>query len=195
MDSIIGQTGEQRVGSREDVQRIINSLKPPRSGNARVLVIDQAPIMRARNGGFPKFMYHATLPPVYVLREDQEEELSKLGYGMNYIHQPYPKALFRRNMDERYAERPDPTTGVAPNPPYVETITANDAAHEERIRKIAKPKRSAPEGGILFVGEWVAKYDEIDPLPETPTEAPEVTIARLEGELVAVRETRGKKTA
>jgi hypothetical protein len=169
-------TGEQ-TSDWSRVQAIMSSLRPPRAGNPRVLVNDQLPLLRAKTGGYPKWMYHAEMDAVYVMREDQEEELVKLGYTTAYVPHLYPRTLYRRNLDPKFAARPDLGTGVAPNNEYVEERIARDAKHEEAIRKEKAPR--------TVLGGWQLKLDDIADMPEQAAEDPAVTIARLEGQLLA----------
>lgn len=176
-------TGEQ-FNDFERVKQIMSSLKPPKGGNPRVLAIDQIPIMKAKTGGFPKDMYHPTLPPQLAIREDQQEELEKLGYSTTYIPRSYPKMLYRRNMDPKFDGKPDMGTGVPTEPEFLEMRVANDEAHEKRIRSERAPHKIDRETGKPYhVGPWVTKLSEVEDMPEGPSEDPQVTIARLEGEV------------
>jgi hypothetical protein len=58
------------------------------------------------------------------------------------------------------------------------------------MRTVQNPQEEAaleaerPPAGC---GPWKRKLDELDPLPADPVEAPSTKIARLEGELAALR--------
>lgn len=184
------QTGQQH-SDFERVKQIMNSLRPPTAGNPRILAIDQAPLIKAKNGGYPLFMYHPTLDPQYVTREDQQLELEKLGYGTVYIPRQYPKMLMRRNMDPRFDspqdKESDPKEGYTPakdHTPFVEFRVVADAQQEQRVLSERKPQKLDRETKQpYFVGEWKTKLDDVDPLPQGPEEDPAITIARLEGQL------------
>jgi hypothetical protein len=180
----ITPTGEQ-TSDWAKVQSIMSSLRPPRAGNPRVLVNDQLPLLRAKTGGYPKWLYHAELDAVYVMREDQEEELMKLGYTTGYVPKVYPRTLYRRNMDPRFAAKIDAGTGVATTNEFVEERIARNEKHEQAIRKEKAPR--------TVLGDWQTKLDDIADIPEAPLEDPAVTIARLEGELAgATRQQHSK---
>jgi hypothetical protein len=173
--SIIGPTGGQYTDF-ERVQSIMSSLKPPKAGNPRILVIDQAPLIKAKNGGYPIWLYHHTLEAQYVTREDQQLELEKMGYTTTYIPHLYPRTMFRRNMDPKYDAKLDVPTGLYQGNAFVEERIVKDEAHEKRLL-------GEKYHGKYKVGPWVYRLTDIEPLNEGPGEDPAVTIARLEGQL------------
>lgn len=185
---------EGRPPTMRDVKELLAQLSTGRKENPRVLAINQHNIMLAKNNGFPLHMYHAKLDPQIALDEEQEARLATLGYVRNYIPRLYPRMLFRRNMAEKFALRLDLATGQPANSVldaqgngYVEERMVATKEIEEALRKQPAKKGQGP---------WLYSVTDLDPLPEAPNENPEVTIARLQGELDGRREhaeARGSK--
>src|ERR1700685_577273 len=99
---------EGRPPSMVDVKDIMSRLQPALNYNEDVLAIDQHAQMRARGRNFPREMYHAELDPVLCMNKIQYADLVKIGYSEHYEFREYPKMIFRRNMDKRFALQPDP---------------------------------------------------------------------------------------
>lgn len=177
---------EGRPATMKDVEAILSQIRPPENANPAVLAINALTIMRAKQNGYPKHIYHETLEPVLALNEFQYRELMKLGYVEHYIPREHPKMLFRRNMDPRFNLRRDPSTNEPLNHDHVEERTVRSKEADAALRK-----QPAPAG----CGPWVSKLTDIEPLPDGPDEAPDVTIARLQGQLDEARREPKKKAA
>ena len=170
--------------SNKEVQDLLRKLREPTTDNEPVLAINQWATQVAQAGGYPLNMYHESLEPVQVLDRAQEAEMAKLGFTRYYIYRDYPRMLYRRNQHARFAPQIDPATKQTTNLPWVEMRTVQNRAEEDALEA-----ERAPAG----CGPWKRKLDDIDPLPAEPVEAPSVKIARLEGELAALR-ARGEQT-
>lgn len=168
-----------------DVQAIMNQLRPPKNANPRILAINQRAMQTAKQNGYPKHLYHANLDPVLALTEDQEEELMQLGYQPHYIRHDYPKMLYRRNMDPKLGPQIDKSTGKVANNPFIEEVMVRSKEAEDSLMKAKIPNGC---------GQWYARFVDVPELPEGPAEDPAVTIARLEGEVSALR-SKGKEKA
>ena len=174
---------EGRPASMQDVEKIMSALRPTKNSNPPVLAIRCLAIMREKQNGYPKHLYHESLEPVLALNEDQHAELMKIGYVEHYIPREYPKILFRRNMDPKFNLRRDVATNEPLNHDHVEERIVRSQEAEAKVRK-----QPVPQG----CGPWVSKLDDIEPLPDGPEEDPDVTIARLQGELAEARRPRAK---
>lgn len=168
---------EGRPATQKDVAEILARLDGPSTSNEPVLGINARRIMSAKNNGYPKDMYHATLDPVQALTSKKETALRALGYVEYYIPRTHPKMLFRRNMNDKYGPQIDPATKELVGHPWVEERIAKDPEAEKRIRA----EKQIP--GMQYCGPWVEKLDELEPLPDGPQEDPDTTIARLRGQL------------
>jgi len=143
-----------------------------------------------KNNRFPRHMYHATLKPAVAINQLQVEMLVEHGYMDRYQHRHYPAMLFRRNMAEKFAcpaNGAHDIGGVACMcNEFVETVTVQDPADEARV--IAEERRLMGLKRLKTVhGGWVPEHADIAPLPETSDEDPDVTIARLSGELAGLK--------
>jgi hypothetical protein len=177
---------EGRPATMKDVEGILSQIRPPENSNPDILAIDALTIMRAKQNGYPKHLYHEALEPVLALNKFQHTELMKIGYVEHYIPREYPKVLFRRNMDPRFDLRRDPGTKEPLNHEHVEERMVRSKEAEAALKK-----QPAPAG----CGPWVQKLTDIEPLPDGPDEHPDVTIARLQGELAESRRTKTKEKA
>lgn len=168
--------------SNKEVQDLLKKLREPLTDNEPVLAINQRATQIAQGGGFPLDMYHETLEPQQALDRAQEAKLVELGFTRYYIHRDYPRMMYRRNQNQRFAPVIDPATKQTINTPWIEmrTVRSKDEQH-------ALEAERAPAG----CGPWMTSAGDIEALPADPVEAPSVKIARLEGELAALR-TRGE---
>lgn len=132
--------------------------------NPEILGINIVAQMRARNNGFPKFLYHPELEAVQVMSRKEEEALFKVGFVDQYIKKDYPRMLYRRNLADRWAEHD-----------YVEHRIAQDAESEAQMLR---------EPGTTQRGKWCAKVTDIEPLLTEETEQDlRSEIERLRGRL------------
>lgn len=175
-----------RPAGMKDVEAILNKIKPPSTGNPRVLGLNLHKMMEASRGGYPCHLYHERLEPVYCLREDQEEDLTKIGYDRVYKPRNYPRTLFRRNTEARFNAKFEPGSNVQLTHHSVEERIARDAEHEKALKAQPKPATAGP---------WVYRLEDLDPLPDAATEADlAAQVQRLEGQLEeARRAAAGKK--
>lgn len=176
---------EGRPPSMADVNDVMNKLRPASTANPPVNGLNLHNMQKATKGGYPKFLYHETLEPQYVTREDQELELAQLGYVTTYIPRSYPRTLFRRNPDPRFAAKFAEGTGTLTQTTehQVEERIVRDKEHEARIRKERRPAGAS---------DWVYRLEDLPAPPEAEGEDPAVTIARLEGQLAEARESKKK---
>jgi hypothetical protein len=167
-----------------EVDRLMKQYDNPAADNRPVLMIDILDQQIARNGGFPKWLYHETLAPQQVKNREQERAIVAQGYKPYYVERsnPYPMYVFRRNMDPKF-EQPKPTTGEPGD--FIEQRLVRSEQEGELLMKAAKPK--------TVIGNWTRELSEIAPLPEGPSEDPAVTIARLQGELAAMKTDEAPK--
>jgi hypothetical protein len=150
---------EGRPATMKDVEGILRDLSKGERGNPPVLALNNRNLMKARNNGYPMEMYHETLEPALVINEAQQEKLGQMGYVTHYIPRAYPKGLFRRNMDPKFALKPDPATKEPQGEPFVEHRVAKSKAHHEALLKERVPKGCGP---------WVERITDIEPLPDEP---------------------------
>lgn len=150
----------------------------PGANNEPVLAVNQLAGIVAKNGGYPLHMYHQKLDPVIALNRQQENFLSSKGYVRNHIPHNYPKALYRRNFDAKFAPEIDKATGKLVREPFVE-VRRVKSEEEERAVKVGRPPK--------VCGPWVDKITDIEPIPEKSMEDPELKIAELEGQLKEAR--------
>jgi hypothetical protein len=153
----------------EEVRRV--AAATPGVTNKPVLCINQIRIMQAKSGGFPKHLYHATLPSILVGTEQEENALVPHGYGDRYIPQEYPRMLYRRNSTDKKFQKDD----------YVEMRHARDKEHEAQLRE-----ERIKHGITAWFGS-VVELNKIHPAPDAPTVNPGEEIARLKGELAAMK--------
>jgi hypothetical protein len=179
---------EGRPVVMKDVEAILSKIKPPSTGNPRVLGLQLHRQMEASRNGYPCHLYHEHLEPVHCLREDQEDELAKIGYGRTYIPRAYPRTLFRRNTAPRFDAKFEEGSNTQLTHHSVEERIVRDPDHEKAVRAQAKPSTAGP---------WHLKLDSLEPLadPETQLDK-DMTIKRLEGQLEEARRvqaaTKGK---
>lgn len=172
---------EGRPPSMKDVNEILGKIRQASTTNPPISALQNRALMQAKSLGFPKDMYHETLDPVQALHADHEKELRELGYGTFYIPRHYPKTLYRRNFDERYKLQKDPATLAILNHEFVESRIVRSKEQEAELLKAKTPRGCGP---------WCSKVTDIDPIPDGPEEDPQVTIARLEGQLHQVNQER-----
>lgn len=151
----------------------------PGADNKPVLAVNIANLQTAKNAGYPKHMHHATLDPVMALNDKEEAVYMQAGYYPNYRPREFPKWKYRRNTDEKFAlakadvEHVQKVGGVLPEP-FIEAVQVDSKDAEMALLKRPKPATAGP---------WVDAVTDIEPLPDGPAEDPEVTIARLQGQL------------
>jgi hypothetical protein len=182
---------EGRAPTMQDVNAILSKIREGSKKNPPISGLRLRRIMIEKAGGFPKALYHASLEPVYVLNEDQEEELKAIGYQEQYIPRTHPKTLYRRNStNPRFAQIKDPSTGIegyaaigAPRPGHMIEERIVKSAEEEEALKKEKPARHC--------GVWRDTPDEVDlhdPLPDLETQQDlELENARLRGQVEAMQ--------
>jgi hypothetical protein len=153
------QHNEGRPPSMKDVEAILRDLGKGERGNPPVLALNNRNLMKARNNGYPMEMYHETNEPVFALTEQQTEKLMAMGYVTHYIPRHYPKAIFRRNLDPKFALRRDQATNEPLNHEFVEErFVRNEKQHWE-LKKEKVPKGCGP---------WVEKLTDVEKLAAEP---------------------------
>jgi hypothetical protein len=146
---------EGRPASMKDVEGILRDLSKGERGNPPVLALNNRNLMKARNNGYPLEMYHETLEPVFALNEAQSEKLMAVGYVTHYIPRHYPKVIFRRNEDPKFALRLDPATGEPLNHEYVEERVVKTAQQHQQLHKEKSPRGC---------GKWVERLTDVEEL-------------------------------
>lgn len=169
----------------QEVQELIKRVRmDPKANNKPVLAVNIQALQTAKNGGYPKHMYHERLDAIVAMNEDEERALNTKGYVTHYIAQSYPKWKYRRNMDARFFDQPEPqsngTVKMVPNPfgDYVEAVEVKNEQAETALLKGRAPAKG---------GKWCDRVTDLEPLPDDLQESPEVTQARLEGQLEELR--------
>jgi hypothetical protein len=178
-------TGQQTMSMREVDQFLQEARSAPRSKNPIVLGLNMLKMMRAKNNGYPKHMYHATYDMRVVTKEEEETALIQIGYSETYIARDYPKAMFRRNMAAKFEPKFDLATGVQLAASWVEEIVVRNEQQEKELR-LMKPH----QGQSI----WFDKITDLPAIEEAPDEDPAVTIARLQGQLSAMQRPSDKPT-
>lgn len=141
--------------------------------NEPILMIDLIAQQKAANKGFPKWMYHAELAPVQVINSKQEVAIRAEGYSPNYIMQNFPAFMFRRNMEPKF-EKADPVLGSPGE--FIEMRSVKTQEALDDLMRQRQPK--------TVIGTW-CKYADLPEATAGPTEDPKITIARLQGRLMA----------
>lgn len=183
-DILFAPTGQQTMSQSEADAFLRDARMAPNTKSPRVLGINQLPLMRARNNGYPVDMYHPTLEMRQALKEEEELTLANMGYRRAYIEKRYPKALFRRNMAAKFEPKFDAPTGIQLNNSFVEEITCRDEKHERELRLMkTRPGQ---------VSEWFERITDIPELEDGPAEDPKITIAHLMGQIEGLQAEMGK---
>lgn len=157
-----------------DVQALLDAHKDVISTEP-ILMIDILDQQRARNKGYPKWLYHAEKEPVQVQNSAQETALKReMGYANAYIPQFFPAYMHRRNMDPKF-EMPDLDRGRCGD-----FIESRLVAKQQDLDALLKERKSK-----TVIGEWCQEVAQLPAVEEGPSEDPKVTIARLEGQLRA----------
>lgn len=178
MSLAFAPTGQQTMSQRDVDQFLTEARMAPTNKSPRVLGINQLPLMRAKNNGYPIDMYHPVHDMRKALKEEEELALAGMGYSRQYTRKEYPKAMFRRNMDPKFEPAFDAASTLQTNIGFVEERTVRSADEEKALRAM-KPKANQ--------SIWFEKVTDIPEIEDGPTEDPKVTIARLEGELAGVK--------
>ncbi len=177
------QAGQQ--AAQEEIDRVLAKLQQKGVGTSTkpVLQVNIDAMMRAKNNGYPKHLYHATLEARIVVNDDQEAMMVAQGYGPGYKLQHYPKFMFRRNHDDKF--NPDLTAVTraerdAMNP-FVESREVRNNSEENGLL------RAKVQNGC---SKWVSSFAELpdEDAPEVDATAENASkMARLEGELAEMR--------
>lgn len=185
----------EEIQTDRDVQDLLTQIRrDPRVGNPRVLAINQIRQMQAKNDGYPVDMHHDTLAPTIANNEKEEEALMQAGFRREYRHRAYPMFLFRRNMHPKFAKSDSEKLRISQltiEAQRIEMVTCNegDFIEERIVRNEADEKKllAEPANEAAGRGPWVHTVAEIKPFGDAPLEDPQVTIARLQGELQALK--------
>lgn len=171
-------TGQQTMNQREVDAFLQEARTAPKTKSPRILGINMLAMMKAKNDGYPKDMYHASHEMRQALKEEEEIALATIGYQLQYIPRAYPKAMFRRNMAPKFEPQFDPATGIPTNNPFVEERTARTEQDEKTLRAMKPGKGQSA---------WFERFTDLPEIEDGPSEDPAVTIARQAGELEALR--------
>jgi hypothetical protein len=175
--------GGNQTLTQDGVQALLRDIRSTAGRkNPQVLGINIHNQMLAKNNGFPHFLYppidSTGLYPVQVLRQEEEDELSKRGYTREYKHRDWPKMIYRRNMNARFAGLldngdPDPAAHA-----FTEARPCESEKQFQTLNKSPRPPQAGP---------WVMDIAALEPLPDADGEDPAITISRLEGQLQEAR--------
>lgn len=165
------------MSQREVDTFLAEQRRSPSQTNPKVLGINMVAMMRAKNMGYPVDMHHPTLEMRQAYKEEDESALAQAGYSRNFIKKEYPKVLFRRTADKKFEPKIDPATKMVTNNPFVEEVTAKSAEDEVRLRSM-KLKHGQ--------SEWCERITDLPEMEDGPVEDPQVTIARLRGQLAGL---------
>jgi len=161
-----------RVLTRLQQKGVANSTKP-------TLMVNTIAVMRGRNNGYPKNLYHESFEPRIAINEDQEDMLRAQGYGDIYIRRNYPKMLFRRNMHPKFAAKADPSMG---SPDDTSTFKGNEFVEERTVRDEKAEKALLAAKVPNGCSPWFEKLTDLPELDATE-EDQSLLIARLQGQL------------
>lgn len=180
---------DSRQAQHELAEKIKQIRLTPGADNKPVLAVNIEMLQRAKNGGYPKHLYHATMTPVVALSDKEEQVYFEHGYQANYSHRDFPKWLYRRNTDPRFALSASEIdhqhkVGGYLREPFVEAVQVNTKEEETVLIKKAKPSTAGP---------WEDAITDLEALPDSPAEDHEVTIARLQGQLEEAQRQRAAK--
>jgi hypothetical protein len=158
----------------EQVKAILTK-RDPRMKNPEVLAINAVRMMRAKNNGYPKELYHASLDPVLCDTVEQEIELQRLGYQPSYIFREFPKMMYRRNFGDRYSKTE-----------FVEEKVVKSREEEAALKGI----KEAPG-----TSHWKHAIADLPPLPDQmEQEDLNAQIERLRGALEEAQRVADKKS-
>lgn len=162
---------KQPPATNKEINELIASLtKDPDASNDIALGTDIIEMERAKNGGYPRNMYHQSLQPVIVTNRSQESAVSARGYVRNYIHQEFPRMLHRRNPDVKFKASD-----------YVESRTVID---DNAMAALMKSR--TPEG----CSEWGWTAADLPEIVVDSKEAQSLMIAKLQGQLEELRKNQ-----
>lgn len=172
---------------KADVDELIKKARmTAKTGNPTVLGVTQIRMMQAQKAGYPKDLYHEHLSAVHCLDEDEEKVYRQNGYveyaNADWPSCKHPKMLFRRNFA---TIRVKDTKGnflkeefKFMGPECIEDKTAMTPKEETELLN-RKPE--------VNCSKWFGTVSELPALDEAPAEDPAVTIARLQGEIEAMK--------
>lgn len=164
---------------QEIIRALIAGMSDTRGTTELPLGVDQLELMRGKNNGYPRDMYHAVHPPVRATSRDMETAFAQRGYVRNYIKHSYPKMIFRRNLitiKQRIGDTKE-YEDVPKFEDFTETRTVLSAEHEK-----ASLAERAPRG----CSQWVADHADLPPISDETTGDKDATINRLQGKLEAL---------
>lgn len=169
--------------SEQEITRdILAQLNDNRATNELPLGIDQLDLMRGKNGGYPRDMYHPVHQPVRVTNREQEAAMSQRGYVRQYIKHAYPKTLFRRNtttIKQRIGDTKE-YEDVPKFEGFVETRVVPTAEYEKASLAERAPRGCSP---------WVAEYAALPPISDETAGDKEAELQRLRGKVEALEGT------
>jgi len=178
--------GGNQTLTPDGVQKLLSDVRQSAGrGNPPIRGIDIYNQMRAKNAGFPKFMYpplDSPLRPECVYKIDEQIALEERGYTMQYQVRNWPHMIHRRNMSKKFAgelDNGDPDPSVHP---YIESRVCKS---KDEFDALNKQKQNSG------VGPWKMSLLEVEPLEEGG-EDPALVIARLEGQLAEARKKAEK---
>ncbi len=187
--------------TNQDVAGLLAQIrKDPRTTNPRVLSINMLAQMKAKNGGYPLDMYHPILDAVRVNNEDEELKITEAGFTREYVAKAFPKFMYRRNLHPKFAKSAQEMERIAlmtAEAQKIERATINEGDFIETrvIKDAAEEKKLLAEPATKIVTKWVSRITNVEPMKQGPEEDPEVTIARLRGEISGLEKNRKGQAA
>ncbi len=173
-----------QIVDQDAADKLMAKFQDAKATNEPVLMVNLEEQMSLARGGYPLWLYHATLKPQYVVNKTQATEMKAIGYGVNYIPQEFPKMLFRRNMDPRFDTPAKQTEhahfftrgGLGD---FIESRTFQTADEFGRAEKERLPK--------TVIGGWVPKVSDLPPIPADDAMDKEARIQQLEGMIAGLK--------
>lgn len=168
------------MATEQEITRdILAQLNDNRATNELPLGIDQLDLMRGKNGGYPRDMYHSSHAPVRVTNKDQEMAMVQRGYVRNYIKHAYPKMIFRRNLTT-VKKRIGETKEYEDAPKFDDFVETRVVSSQEQERSALAER--APRG----CSQWVSDHADLPPISDETAGDKDATIYRLQGKIEAL---------
>jgi hypothetical protein len=169
-----------KKAEQDRVRSLLARFDNPGANNAPVLGINIERMQIAKNGGYPKWLYHREFDAVQVKNMAQEQALADDGYYDGYRHKEWPRQAYRRNWKKEARAIPGTREfeAVPKFEDFIETRIVDFPAAFEELQSEALPHNCSP---------WVLNIKDLPNVPDADTEDPAVTIARLQGQLEAMQ--------
>lgn len=165
----------------QEVDQIIEELKNTRDQNPPVFSSDLLEQERMRKKGFPVWMYHREQLPVHALNQAMVTALELQGFRKGqYIPQNFPRTIFRRNMETL---RRNELGRIVTTPKFEDYLETKVVHTQEKLDEMLT--EPAHKHGVW--SSWFLNVGDVPPANEESGEDPNVTIARLQEQLTAMK--------